>query len=201
MREFDFLPDWYRQVVRQRKRLAVEGCCALLLIGAIGLRAAYSRHHAAVAAAATAELDRQIVRAKAQAQELERLTNLRLRWAKQQQRIERLGAHVEAARLLSALDDAMPSGVALSDLQLDTDERPSTAPSTASATSTTERRLRIRLEGVAATPADLDKFVARLKAIPYFEQVSVGFNKDAVEAGRSVSQFAITFSINLNQPI
>jgi Tfp pilus assembly protein PilN len=201
MREIDFLPDWYRRVLRQRKRLATQACCALMLFGAIGLRAAYSHHHAAVAAAATAQLERQITQAKAQAQEIDRLASLRLRWAKQEQRIERLGSHVEAARLLSALDEAMPSGVSLSDLQVDTDERPSTAPSDATAAIPAERRLRVRLEGVASTPAELDKFVARLKAVPHFDQVSVGFNKNTLQAGRSVDQFEISFSINLNQPM
>ena len=204
MGEIDFLPDWYRQLLRQRKRLVIQACCGLMLLLTIGLRSAYSHHHAAVAAAATADLQRQISEARTQAQEIDRLSAVRSRWAKQEQRIERLGTHVEAARLLAMLDDAMPSGVALSDLQTDTDERPSTtAPSNVptSASATVDRRLRVRLEGLASSPAELEKFVTRLKAVPYLEQVSVGFNKNVMESGRSLHQFEISFSINLNQPM
>src|SRR4051812_42722428 len=76
MREIDFLPDWYRQVMRRRKRLIIQAACSILLLGALGLRAAYSRHHASVAAAATAELEAQIERATSQAHEVDRLLSL-----------------------------------------------------------------------------------------------------------------------------
>ncbi len=202
MREIDFLPDWYRHVMRRRKRLMVQAACSITLLAAIGLRAVYSRHHATVAEAAVIQTENQIARAASDAREVDRLTNLRQRWARQVQRIERLGTHVEAARLLAALDDAMPSGVALSDLQVDTDERPSTtAPSSGSAVPSNDRRLRVRLEGLAASPGELEKFLARLKATPFFEQVSMGFNKNTLDAGRTVQQFEISFSINLNQPM
>ncbi len=200
MRDVDFLPDWYRQSLRCRRRARRQIGATLALVALIGMRLAISQHQTHVAASELAALREQLADAAAQVQETDRLSSIRAQWTRQQQRIDRLGVHIESARVLAALDEAMPGGVSLVDLQLNTDERPSTT-SPAVPVAPMDRRLHVRLEGLAATPAELAKFLGRLQAIPFFEQPAVGLSKDVTENGCTLRQFEITFSINLNQPM
>jgi hypothetical protein len=63
-----------------------------------------------------------------------------------------------------------------------------------------DRRMNVRLRGVAPTDVDLAEFLKRLNEVPYFENVA-GFNaKDRSENGHMMREYEITFAINLNAP-
>lgn len=198
MREVDFLPESYHRSLRLRRSLIRQGWLMGALLLAAVLRAVLLRHHASAAAAEATRVQAQVLAANVQLAEADALMKAKALWAARERQIESLGAHVGAARVLAALDEAMPGGVALTDLQFDEDGRPST---TAPATAPAVRRLRVRVEGVAVTAGELQKFVGKLGGQPFFEGVTVGFSRDVIESGRAVRQFELSLSVDLNRPM
>jgi hypothetical protein len=61
-----------------------------------------------------------------------------------------------------------------------------------------DRRLRVRLLGVAPNNSDVATFVAGLYQVPYLDQVAYVNSRDVFEDGHRLREFTVTFCVNLN---
>ncbi len=191
MRELDFLPGWYKQSVRHRRIVLWQsGATAGIALG-IFLGMLLIHHRAESAKASLASLQTGLIEGKSRLKAMDELTDRQKHWLAQERLMGKLGLQVEAARLIRALDTAMPAEVSLVGLQIDADETAKPAG----------HRLRVRLQGVAPTDADLANFMIRLGELPLFEQVTAGYVKEFTENGHVLRSFEVSFSMNLNPPI
>src|SRR6266705_2683624 len=110
----------------------------------------------------------QIQQTSTQLAQMQRLESLRRQLRQQAEVLTKLGIHVEAGRLISKLADSMPPSVSLLSLNIDTDEIPVNLSAAERASlkegsrPPVDRRLRIRLQGVAPTDLELATFLTDL---------------------------------------
>lgn len=191
MRELDFLPDWYRQSLRHRRMILWQGGATMAIALGIFLGMLLMHHRVESARAALQATKNALTEGTARLKEMDQLGDRHKQWLAQEQIMAKLGLHVEAARLMRALDTAMPQEVSLVGLQFDAEEPAKSAG----------HRLRIRLQGVAPTDSDLATFMTRLGELPLFEQVTAGYVKEFSENGHLLRSFEVSFSMSLNAPI
>ncbi len=191
MRELDFLPEWYRQSLRHRRIMRWEGGLAIA-IGVVIVAGILWMHHSIESAKASSlAINNGLSREQVKLKQMDQLSERHKQFLAQERIMARLGLHVNGARLIRALDSTMPQEVSLVGLQIDADE-----PGHSSS-----HRLRIRLQGVAPTDADLAAFMTRLGEVPLFEQVTAGYVKEFSEGGHLLRSFEVSFSMSLNAPM
>jgi len=206
MREIDFLPQWYLHLQARRRAVRLLIWCALIL--GFGLTAALgmARQNEARAQAALDSLKSQVQQASSELEHMQRLENLQKKMRQQEDVILRLGNHVESSRLLTALVNAMPPGVALTELMVEGEENQLQLTSVARAAlkdpnnPPAERRLRIKLMGFAPTDVELATFLTELNKVPFFERVAPTFVRDKHDSGHILREFELTFAIPLTPP-
>jgi hypothetical protein len=64
-----------------------------------------------------------------------------------------------------------------------------------------DRRLRVRLQGVAPTDLELATFLTDLNQTSFFERPALTYVKERRESGHVLREFEVTFTINLNSPV
>ena len=208
MREIDFLPAWYPQLRRQRRSLRLLSWSALSLVLGLGGAMTMSRGNELRAQGALDSLKAQVQQANTELAQMERLESLQKKWRRQAEVIGKLGHHVEASRLLHAIAKAMSEsdGLALTELSTEIEETPVQLSSVQRSAlkdpnnPPMERKLKVRLQGMAPTDVELATFLTELNAIPFFEQVSPTFVRDRRDAGHVLREFELTFSIKLTPP-
>jgi Tfp pilus assembly protein PilN len=139
---------------------------------------------------------------------MERLEQLLKQWRQQDEALRRMGIHVEAARMLEKLAETLPPGVSLLSMTFEVDELPLALPGgsrAAIAAGTTiapalDRKLRIRVQGVAPTDVELASLLTDLTKVPFFDRVTPTYTRDRREAGHIMREFELTFQVNLNTP-
>ena len=206
MRDLDLLPKWYRQTLSHRKLVVAQGWITVGLGLALSTWVVLVQQSIHSARGAWFSLEGQLNQSKSQLDEMALLEERRRQWLAQAQVISRLGLHVEASRLIRALDTAMPREISLSQLQVDTEEKiPEAVPAgrlvAAPANQSVVRQLRVTLQGVAPTDLDLANFMSQLSTVPFFEQVTINYVKELYDNGRIMRSFEITFSVPLNPTI
>src|SRR5882672_9456947 len=131
--------------------------------------------------------------------QLQRLESLRRQLRQQAEVLTKLGIHVEAGRLISKLADSMPPSVSLLSLNIDTDEIPVNLSAAERASlkegsrPPVDRRLRIKLQGVAPTDVEMATFLTELNQVPFFERVAPTYVRDRRESGHVLREFELTF--------
>jgi hypothetical protein len=194
-RELEFLPAWYPALRRRRRSLWLQVGATSLLVLCAAAWLTCARH-----------------RIRVEETRLSELTQQRQRRKQESLLIEKLGRHVEAPRILAALDRAMPAGVTLTETSLEVE---SAAAPTALAwvnfapwwqvggpavkDDDAARRIRVRLRGVAPTAVDAANFVAALSTVPFFRQVAMTDAKDTGDAA-AANEFQMTFAMDLVSP-
>ena len=116
--------------------------------------------------------------------------------------LNKVGFHVEAARLLATLDEVMPKSASLLELSFLTEEKqPATLLAAKAAQErdrVTDRRLNVRVTGVAPTDVEVADFLTKLTGKPFFEDVRMTGSKPRVENGHVMREFELYFTMNLN---
>lgn len=199
MRELEFLPDWYPRIFRRRRLVMLQAWMVLVL--ALGLAAwqFLSGKNVQVARAELSTLQGDMSQTDMDLNKLDQLLELKRQWRMQDQVIARLGAHVPSARLIAALESVMPPDMGLLNLTVDTIEQPRTvAALNGKSEVVVDRKIKIRMLGVAPTDVDLANFMTRLTAERYFEQVSMSYAKERQERGHIMREFEVLFTVNLN---
>ncbi len=207
MREFDFLPSWYSQFLHRRRTVIFQTWLTLAVALCLGLWLFLADRNERNAEGVLDSLKGQVQQTSAQLTQMDRLEMLRKQLRGQAEVLTKLGIHVESWRLISRLADAMPPSLSLLSLNIDTDEIPvqlSAAERVNLKDGTRpplDRRLRVRLAGVAPTDVELATFLTDLNATPFFERPALNYVKNHLESGHVLREFEVTFSINLNSPV
>jgi Tfp pilus assembly protein PilN len=204
MRELEFLPEWYPQSRRRKRIVLLQGYMTLLLAGGLFAWFFLAQRNTENAAAALAGINMQISQTHQEMHQLEEQVALKSQLLLQRQIGEKLGMSVEMSRLLYALDQKMPPAVSLTNLSFDTHEQLKAANSLATARAATageniDRRLHVRLDGVALTDNDVANFLTGLSRVPFFDDVAMSYSRDQAGNRSMMREFEITFSVNLNQ--
>jgi Tfp pilus assembly protein PilN len=191
--EIELLPHWYAQA-RYRRRLLVVQCVAtailLSLLGVVGFLRRHTvwetRNQVSILETNLAESRQSVQQLALARQELEQL--------QARQRIyQRLGPQVNPNRILSAIAGAMPGEASLTSFELSVEEQPVNVSATERAS---DRRLRIRLAGIAPSDGAVGQLIEKLDRVPVFNNVQLAFVRGKTDICR---EFDLNFSINLGR--
>lgn len=202
MRELEFLPDWYPATRRRRRMVHLQGWLTLLLVAGMGTHLVLADRNIAVAEGSVAALQLQLNETDAKLVELDKLDAMGRQLRRQQHVVSKLGAYLEACKVIDALDAMMPKPMSLTGIQLENEEKVDQSAVQAAkvnggAEPPVERRLKVRLQGVCPTDVDLADFMTKLAAVPFFEQVNVTYAREKAQAGHVMREFEVTFGVAL----
>jgi Tfp pilus assembly protein PilN len=204
MRELEFLPEWYPQSRRRKRIVLLQGYMTLLLAAGLGVWLLLAHRNTRTTAAALTSIETQLSQTHQEMHQLEEQVALKNQLLIQRQIVEKLGLPVEMSRLLYSLDKNLPPQMSLTDLSFDTQEQLKVANTLASARVATQgdnidRRLHVRLDGIAPNDNDVANFLTGLARIPFFDDVAMNYTRDRTDNGHVMRDFEVTFSVNLNQ--
>lgn len=207
MRELEFLPGWYPQTRRRRRMVMLLGWMAVVLIVGLGLWITLIERNVRAANAAVIALDHELENSRTELDELERLLQLNKSLHKQEQVLQQVGMHVEGARLLATLAEAMSDSTVLLELDYTTMEQPrAVQPALAlqngkpAGPVQVDRWMEVKLVCVAPSDVELADFYANLQSKAFFRSVRVTYTRDRPEQGHLMRQFEVLFSMDLNEP-
>ena len=205
MREVEFLPAWYPQVRRRRRFVMLQAWMTLVVLGGLGTYLTFAGRNVREYEARLARVDRELTASRSELKVIEELMTLRKDLVQKSQVLAKVGSHAEAARLLATLDEAMPKSTALLELSLITEETQTTATSggaraTVQKEPVMDRRLNVKLTGVAPTDVEVASFLDKLTGKPFLDDVRMTGSKPRLDNGRVMREFEVYFSMNLNDP-
>jgi len=207
MREINFLPPWYTQFLRRRRTVFFQTWVTIGVAMGLGLWMFLAERNQRNAENVLDTLTGQVQQTSTQLQQMERLEMLRRQLRQQAEVLTRLGIHVETARLVTKLADATPPSLSFLSLNIDTDEIPVQLSAAERAglkegsRPPVDRRLRVRMQGVAPTDLELATFLTDLHQTSFFERPALTYVKERRESGHVLREFEVTFTINLNSPV
>lgn len=207
MRELEFIPEWYPRTRRKRMAVIVQAWATLAVVLVVG-GWVFAKHRAVrTAEGQLAEIMADMSETREDLRKLDDLLKLEKQWKARDQVLIKLGMHVESTRLIDKLEELMPNEMAVLELELTTDEvkpqRSGTLARVADVATpdvSPDRRLNVRVRGVAPTDVDLATFIMSLSEVPFFENVTPSSVKDRTEDGHLMREYEITFALNLNAP-
>ncbi len=202
MREVEFLPGWYPQVRRRRRFVVLQAWMTVVVLAAFALWVMQARNNVRRQEATLQTREAELSASRSELKVVEELMTLRRKLVEQSKVLVKVGSHAEAARLLTTLDEVMPKSAALLELTLLTEEtHPITLAGARAAQEkdrTVDRRLNVRVTGVAPTDVEVADFLTKLTGKPFFEDVRMTGSKPRLDDGRVMREFEVYFSMNLN---
>ncbi|HEY8667330.1 MAG TPA: hypothetical protein VIL86_11730 [Tepidisphaeraceae bacterium] len=200
MRELEFLPQWYPQIHRRKRMVVLQAWMTLTLAGGLALWMFLVGQNTSAEVQRLRILKNDVGSSQVQVSKLQEMQEQQRQLRQQYQVIDKLGLHVEAARIINKLESSMTPEMALLDLNFEVVEQaaaaaPGVVPDKNAAM---ERWLKVKLLGLAPTDVDLANFLARLGNVPFFQPISMTYAKDRSDQGHVMREFEITFSVNLN---
>ncbi len=206
MRELEFLPDWYPRLRKRKRQIALQGWISLLIVGALALWLSLINRNTLAAQQHLAKLNSDLSRAQLDLEKLQSLERMQEQLRIQDEVMAQIGLHVEMTRLINALEEAMSQDMSLLDLNMEVKEQEKRLTSLAQMVHTTtkpetllDRRLQVRLRGVAATDVEVANFLFNLTNNPLFETVTLNYARERRERNHLMREFEVSFAINLNQ--
>jgi hypothetical protein len=206
MREMEFLPDWYGQVRRRRTWVLAQAWATATLIVLLMTWTCVSHYRAMRAQNELRSVTSLVALTQKDVDELSLLAHDKATWAERGEVLERIGLSVNTTRLLSTVAQATPKGIALNGFNLQTDERAEVPRTGAAARALKDkaplmdRKLRVRITGIAPGDAEVWDMVTKLTTYPFFEDVAMTNSKESDYEGRLVREFEVAFTIDLNAP-
>lgn len=204
MRELEFLPEWYPQLRRRWRLVGLQGWMTLAIVIGLALWLVLARRNLHNAEVASGAMDTQMRQTRTEEAQLKELLGLKRQLTQKEQVIAQLGFPVEMSRLLQTFDAVMPREMSLLEMSCTTEEViPHTASSATAAQAKqdknrpVQRRLRVRLVGVAPTDVDLANFLTGLSQYPCFESVALVRADSVPDRGHVTREFEVTLLINL----
>jgi hypothetical protein len=213
MRDVDFVPPWYRDLLRRKRSAAgylfVLGLLVLVTAGG----ALHRQEKLRAAECELAAADVEAAGTRADLQKLDALRQLRGQWRRQEQVLTSTGVNVEASRLLAVLTNVVPPDTALTRISFsvtesDPDSAPTASPTTAPSAADgvaeapprlpAKRRLNVLLRGIAPGEVAVANVLAGISKQPLFRHVNLTYAKDRQEQEATVREFEVTFVINLD---
>lgn len=206
MRELEFLPDWYPRLRQRKRRIALQGWMSLLIVAGLGLWLMLINRNTAHAQERLDQLSADLSTTQLDLDKLRSLEDLQKQLRIQDEVMARIGLHVEMTRMINALEAAMSKDMSLIDLEMEVREQEKKLTALAdlvkkpSRTDTVlDRRLIVKLRGVAPTDVELANFLFKLTNESLFEAVTLNYARERRERRHLMREFEVSFAINLNQ--
>jgi hypothetical protein len=202
MREPEFVPPWYPILLRRRRLLAIQAWTTAALTVSLALWALYGMHRIGLAQAALTGVEVQLTQTGIDLQRLNEMSAIQAELERQDQIVSDLGVHVPVARMLSAISDLMPPNMALTELELHTEETAASLTDADRAKGISPkilRKLRLKLTGVAPTEDELATFLTQLYAVPYFSDVGLIKSEEQSDKVHLMRQFQVKFALDLDR--
>ena len=206
MRELEFLPAWYPQMRRRRRMVVLQSYLMVAVIAGLGFWISLVHRNIRVASALENYLNTE---SSATNQKLSHKDKLKQELAKLQEQVkvfDKLGVHVDSARLVRAIDQAMPPEMSLNSLTMDVDSSlPMPSDGLRSFQSGGDaqvvHRLNVHVWGVAPNDVAVGNFMSQLSKYSFIDQVAMPSSKERHDSGRLMREFEVTFKIDLDVPM
>jgi Tfp pilus assembly protein PilN len=202
VREVEFLPNWYPQLRRRRRVVALMAWVTVGLLAGMGSWVAVTQQKIHTRQTRLVQLDGELQRSREELKDLDNLVTFEKKLKERAQVLNKVGFHVEAARLLATLDEVMPKSASLLEVSFLTEEKQPVTLVAAKAAQerdrVADRRLNVRVSGIAPTDVEVADFLTKLTGKPFFEDVRMTGSKPRMEAGHMMREFEVYFSMNLN---
>jgi len=201
MHDVEFLPAWYAALQRRKCAMIAQGCASAAIVlfltaAVIGREWEVHRQLQVVS-----HYDQQIDQAKQQLSALDGVLAVKQQLQQRQRVIAQLGIDLDAARLLNALESAMPAKMALTGLSFETQEQSILPVAQVAGASASDRWLIVRMQGVTATDVEVAMLLDKLSRFKFLDSVGLTYIRDRTEAGHTMRDFELRFRVNLNMPV
>ena len=183
MRELEFLPGWYPSLQRRKSAVAAQAWIALGVVLCMGAAAVAQRWQVHRQEQIVQFSSQQIAQSAKQLAKLDELQQQQQQMHSRQDAIAALGANVDMTRLLGAITTAMPPDASL--LELSVEARDGSA----------NQKLKVHLQGVAPSDADVAGLLVNLNAIPFFDRVEMTDVRDRLQTGHVQREFDVSFVV------
>lgn len=198
MRDLEFLPDWYPKLRRRRRAVAFQAWGTLLISAALGTWLLVAHRNVQAKERELTDVRSSLALSVTEVERLKQLVELHNQLKDQDRVFAMIGRPIEMTRLLTTLDEIMPQDMGLLDLSVVTEDvKPDTLAAKAQQEKGSNRRLKIRMQGVAPTDSELATFLAKLTAKPFFSSVAVTYSRPRTEDGHLMREFEVTFALDL----
>ena len=183
MRELEFLPGWYPSLQRRKSAVAAQAWIALAVVLCMAAAAVAQRWQVHRQEQISLISSQQIAQSAKQLAKLDELQQQQQQMHSRQDAIAALGANVDMTRLLGAITTAMPPDASL--LEMSVEARDGSA----------DQKLKVHLQGVAPSDADVASLLVNLNAIPFFDRVEMTDVRDRLQSGRVQREFDVSFAV------
>lgn len=209
MHEIEFLPAWYPAIQRRYRWVIAQAWLTLAILVALCGYAVVERRAVRSAGGTAGQLDAQIPLQRHKLAQLNERLKYEGELRRQDQIVAELGLAVEPTRLLKTLEDGMTPGMALTNLTMEMVGQAKPVVLTMSMSrqptdpvgpvSQIDHRLKVLVDGVAPSDAEVAALVERLQKTRDFENVALAYlHEGRIRDGRKTREFEITFEMNLN---
>ena len=183
MRELEFLPGWYPSLQRRKSAVAAQAWIALAVVLCMAAAAVAQRWQVHRQEQISLISSQQIAQSAKQLAKLDELQQQQQQMHSRQDAIAALGANIDMTRLLGAITAAMPPDASL--LELAVEVRDGSA----------DQKLKVHLQGVAPSDADVAGLLVNLNTIPFFDRVEMTDVRDRLQSGRVQREFDVSFAV------
>jgi Tfp pilus assembly protein PilN len=209
VREVEFLPDWYPKVRKRKRMVALQAWVTLILLCGLGLWMLLVQRNVHARELELDTLRTDLDQSETELARLEDLLQLQRQLGQQDQIFIKIGRPVEATRIITTLEQMMPSDMALLDLTMETEDAKGgggggsggytggLAGRAAREREQETSRLRFRMHGVAPTDTDLGEFLHKLTSKPFFKKVELLYSHERQDRGHVMREFEVTFVMDL----
>jgi Tfp pilus assembly protein PilN len=207
MRDLEFLPLWHRKLRARRRALFTQVWATLALALSAALWLWLANINIRLNGQTLSSLETQSKQIEREMTQMERLESLLKQFRQQDEVLKQLGVHVESGRLIARLAEALPDSVSLTNINFDIVERKAMltgmqqAALKDAASIPMDRRMTVKVDGVAPSDVELATLLTELSRSPFFENVTPVFSRDMRRNNRVLREFEVTFSIDLNMPV
>jgi hypothetical protein len=210
VRELEFLPDWYPRVRKRKRVVALQTWVTITVMCGLGLWMLLVQRNVHAREVEVASLRTDLDKSETELTRLEDLLQLQRQLGQQDQIFLKIGRPVETTKIITTLEQMMPTDMALLDLQVETEEPNRANPTNGyanmsgglAARAAREKeqespKLRFRMHGVAPTDTDLGEFLHKLTGRPFFKNVELLYSHERQDRGHVMREFELTFNMEL----
>jgi len=200
MRDLEFLPEWYPKLRRRKRAVAFQAWVTLGIMAFLGLWMLLAQRDVHARETELRDVSSSLTRSVTELDRLKTLEKLKDQYAAQDAVFARIGRPIEMTRLLTTLEELMPPTMSMLDLSVSTEEiKIDSLAARAQQQKGTNRKMKMKLQGVTPTDADLASFLAKVTAKPFFTEVAVVYIKERMDAGHTMREFEVSFTLDLGQ--
>ncbi|MGF1635156.1 MAG: hypothetical protein ACFCVE_14990 [Phycisphaerae bacterium] len=206
MHDVEFLPAWYPRLMRRRRAVVFQAWLAAGLACGLCVWVLVSKQSVMADRATLQDLDRQITGTQVLLDQLRAARAVRDELNVKDQLLADLGVPVEVNRLVTEVALSMPGSVSLLEFEVQSTEQRQepvgasrwTRQARQKAVPAVNRRIAVRLKGIAPGDVEVTEVFSNLSRVPFFEQVRMNYGRDRHDRDRILREFEITFWLNAN---